>query len=120
MHCQPFEQVDRPEFWELLTYAQHPAPDLKIPHRDAVRRHIMKMGEDSVESTKKMFEVRIESYDCSLYVSFFIYRLMFPERSAYRLMLGLQATIMLSSLLLHIMWTVTEIYIYNLFYLLVI
>jgi hypothetical protein len=41
----------------MLTYAHHPSPTLKIPHRDAIRRRIMKMGEDSVELIKEMFAV---------------------------------------------------------------
>jgi hypothetical protein len=43
----------------MLIYAHHPTPGLKIPHRDAIRRRIMKMGEDSVEATKEMFAVSI-------------------------------------------------------------
>lgn len=54
---QPFEEVDRPQFCKMLRYTHHPAPELKIPHRDAIRRRIMKMGEDSVEATKEMFAV---------------------------------------------------------------
>jgi hypothetical protein len=54
---QPFEEVDRPEFRDMLTYAHHPAPNLKIPHRDAIRRRIMRMGDDCLESTKVMFAV---------------------------------------------------------------
>ena len=53
---QPFE-VDCPEFHNMLTYAHHPAPNLKIPHWDAIKCRIMKMGEDSVEAMKKMFAV---------------------------------------------------------------
>ncbi|SJK99091.1 uncharacterized protein ARMOST_02377 [Armillaria ostoyae] len=54
---QPFEEVDRPEFRNLLSYAHHHSlEDLHIPHRDAIRRQIMKMGEDSIEETRKMFE----------------------------------------------------------------
>ncbi|PPQ80848.1 hypothetical protein CVT25_001973 [Psilocybe cyanescens] len=56
---QPFEEVDRPEFRELLIYAHHPAPDLKIPHCDAVRRRIMKMGKNSIESMKNMFKTAV-------------------------------------------------------------
>ena len=56
---QPFEEVDRSEFRDMLTYAHHPTPNLKIPHRDAIRRRIMKMGEDSVQSTKDMFAMSL-------------------------------------------------------------
>jgi hypothetical protein len=56
---QPFYTVDEPEFRGLLTYIHHPSPNLKIPHRNAVRRRIMKMGACMIEDTKQMFTVRI-------------------------------------------------------------
>ena len=62
---QPFEEVERPEFRALLIYVHHLAPNLKIPHRDAIRRRIMRMCEETIEDTKKMFEVRILSYTLS-------------------------------------------------------
>ncbi len=40
-------------------YTHHPASTLHIPHKDAIRRRIMKMGEDTVEGTKKMFAVGV-------------------------------------------------------------
>jgi hypothetical protein len=55
---QPFDTVDQPEFRDLMTYAHHPLPSLKIPHRDAIKRRIMKIGEDSIATTKQMFLVR--------------------------------------------------------------
>ena len=54
---QTFDEVEKPEFREMLTYAHHPSPTLKIPHRNAIKRRIMQMGEDTVESTKAMFKV---------------------------------------------------------------
>ncbi|SRR5258707_65517 len=54
---QPFYTVDDPKFHSLLTYT-HPLPTLKIPHRDAVKRRIMKMGDNTIEATKHMFKVR--------------------------------------------------------------
>lgn len=41
-----------------MTYVHHPLPSLKIPHRDAIKRRIMKIGEDSIMGTKHMFLVR--------------------------------------------------------------
>ncbi|KAF8815009.1 hypothetical protein BYT27DRAFT_7129337, partial [Phlegmacium glaucopus] len=52
---QPFDTVDNLEFCELMAYVHHPAPELKIPHRDAMKRRIMKMGDDAIESTRRMF-----------------------------------------------------------------
>lgn len=54
---QPFHTVDEPEFRKLLAYTHHCSPELMIPHWNAVRRRVMKMGEDSVESTKELFMV---------------------------------------------------------------
>lgn len=54
---QPFEEVDRPEFRRLLEYTHtHPTP-LHIPHRNAIRSRIMKMGEDTIEGVKRMISV---------------------------------------------------------------
>jgi hypothetical protein len=39
-------------------YTHHHSPNLKIPHRDAIKKRIMKMGEDSIKATKHMFQVR--------------------------------------------------------------
>ena len=55
---QPFSTVDEPEFCTLLAYAHHPSPELKIPHRNAVKRCVMKMGEDTVDATKELLAVR--------------------------------------------------------------
>jgi hypothetical protein len=41
-----------------MSYTHHPAPTIQIPGRHAIRRRAMKMGEDGIEATKKMFEVR--------------------------------------------------------------
>lgn len=54
---QPFYMVDDPEFCEFLSYTHHPSPSLKIPHRDAVKCHIMKMGDNTITATKQMFRV---------------------------------------------------------------
>lgn len=49
--------VDNPEFKELLLYVHHPTPTIKIPGCHAIQRQAMKMGEDGIEVTKKMFAV---------------------------------------------------------------
>jgi hypothetical protein len=54
---QPFYTVDDSEFCKFLSYAHHPLPSLKIPHRDAVKRRIMRMNDDTVTATKQMFHV---------------------------------------------------------------
>ncbi|KAF8222045.1 hypothetical protein L208DRAFT_1324604, partial [Tricholoma matsutake] len=54
---QPLSTVDEPEFCDLLMYTHHPSPNLHIPHQDAIKWRIMKMGEDMIEATKEMFKV---------------------------------------------------------------
>ena len=34
---QPFDLVNNTAFRELVTYIHHPSPELKIPHRDAMK-----------------------------------------------------------------------------------
>lgn len=60
---QPFEEVDRIEFRRLLEYT-HLRP-LHIPHRHAMKRRVMKMGEETVEDVKKM----IGELDCNVSIS---------------------------------------------------
>ena len=57
---QPFDLVNNTAFHKLVTYVHHPAPELKIPHCDAMKRRIMKLGEDTIRSTKGMFAVCTE------------------------------------------------------------
>lgn len=64
---QPFDLVDSAEFREFVTYVHHPSPELKIPHRDAMKRRIIKLGEDTIRSTKQMFTV------CTDFPSYFIF-----------------------------------------------
>jgi hypothetical protein len=52
---QPFDKVEKPEFNRMLYYAHQ--DELKIPGRNAVKRRVMKMGEDVVEETRQMFLV---------------------------------------------------------------
>lgn len=53
---QPFEEVNRPEFQELLEYT-HFRPSLQIPHRGTLRNRVMKMGEDTVAGVQKLISV---------------------------------------------------------------
>ena len=64
---QPFDEVDKQPFRKLLQYVHHPSPkSLRIPHRTAVRTRIMKMGEYTVDSVKKMFSVGYYAYPLSI------------------------------------------------------
>lgn len=54
---QPFDEVEKPEYIDMMNYAHHPATEIKLPGRNGVKRRVMKMGEDTVEGIRKMFEV---------------------------------------------------------------
>jgi hypothetical protein len=67
---QPFDEVEKPEFRQLLEYT-HLRPSLHIPYRGAIRKRIMKMGEDTVEGVKKMIKVSVlqSTHSCHLHLS---------------------------------------------------
>ncbi|KAJ7337592.1 hypothetical protein DFH08DRAFT_812914 [Mycena albidolilacea] len=54
---QPFSAVDDEEFHELLKYTHHPAKKLlKIPHAQAIRTRIDKMGEEMIAALAEIFK----------------------------------------------------------------
>jgi hypothetical protein len=56
---QPFDEVEKPEFIALMEYTHHGSSlNFRVPGRNVVKSRVMKMGEDTVEGTRKMFEVR--------------------------------------------------------------
>lgn len=52
---QPFEEVERVEFKELLEYTHREA--IQFPSLSTVRRRIMKQGIDTVASIQQMVKV---------------------------------------------------------------
>jgi hypothetical protein len=54
---QPFNEVEKEEFVKLMKYAHHPAPSIKLPGWDGIRRRMIKMGEDTITEIHNMFEV---------------------------------------------------------------
>lgn len=55
---QPFNQVDHPAFHALLNYVHlHARKALSIPGRTTIRKRIMKLGEDTIQSMQTMFRV---------------------------------------------------------------
>jgi hypothetical protein len=54
---QPFEEVENPEFSELLNYVNRSGSTLKIPSRFTVKRCVMKMSADGVKELKDTFAV---------------------------------------------------------------
>jgi hypothetical protein len=59
---QPFDEVEKEEFIKLVNYARHPAPSIKIHSREGIQRRVMKMGEETITSTREMFEVGVIHY----------------------------------------------------------
>jgi hypothetical protein len=56
---QPFDEVDKEEFVKLMTYACRPAPSVKLPSREGIRRRVIKMGEDTIAGIHEMFEAGV-------------------------------------------------------------
>ena len=55
---QPFDEVEKPEFIALMEYTHHGSTlNFRVPGRNAIKSRVMRMGEDTVEGTRKMFEV---------------------------------------------------------------
>lgn len=96
---QPFDEVEKPEFIRLMEYTHHGSTlNFKIPGHTAVRTRIMKMGEDTVEGTRKMFSVRPQPLGVDRALILFFRSS--TRRSAYRWMRGRLATSTLSLQLL--------------------
>ena len=53
---QPFDVTENPEFHCLLEYT-HLHPGLYIPSASTIKRHIMKMGEDTIQGINDMIAV---------------------------------------------------------------
>ncbi|KAK7001098.1 hypothetical protein R3P38DRAFT_2796132 [Favolaschia claudopus] len=52
----PFDTVEKPEFIRLMEYTHHGSTlNFAIPGRTAITSRIMKMGDDTIEGTRKMF-----------------------------------------------------------------
>jgi len=54
---QPFSEVNNPAFHDLLQYTYNCGKKLSVPNRQSVKCKIMKMGQNSVEETRKFFKV---------------------------------------------------------------
>ena len=88
---QPFDEVEKPEFIAMMEYAQNHTPpaSFKMPQRDTIRRRVMDMGDETIESIKDMFAVSSSTV--------FLFQLLIVEyrtsKIAWqsRLMRGLQA-----------------------------
>jgi hypothetical protein len=49
--------VEKPEFVALMNFTHHTGGPLKIPQRDAIKRRVIKMGEETIEGVREMFSV---------------------------------------------------------------
>ena len=54
---QPFDEVEKPEFISLMEYTHRSGDSLKMFKRDAVKRRVMKMGDETIEGTHETFSV---------------------------------------------------------------
>jgi hypothetical protein len=54
---QPFTEVEKPGFIAMMHVMHHSGGPFKIPKQDAIKRHVMKMGTDTVEGICAMFQV---------------------------------------------------------------
>jgi hypothetical protein len=54
---QPFTEVEKPEFIAMMHVTHHSGGPFKIPKQDAIKRRVMKMGTDTVEGIRAMFQV---------------------------------------------------------------
>ena len=57
---QPFDEVDKPEFRELLEYCNRYG-EMQIPSRTTIATRVKEMGQETVAATKKMIEVEFET-----------------------------------------------------------
>jgi hypothetical protein len=55
---QPFNEVEKPEFINMVQYAHHSKTKLNLPDRQGIQRRVMNMGESTIEGTQDMFKVR--------------------------------------------------------------
>ena len=52
---QPFDEVEKPKFIDLMEYTHHSGESLKLIKCDAVKRHTMEMGDETIEGVGEMF-----------------------------------------------------------------
>ena len=57
---QPFDEVEKPEFIALMSYAQNhtPPPGYTMPGRFTIKRRAMDMGSNMEDEIRNMFKVR--------------------------------------------------------------
>lgn len=55
---QPFDEVENPEFVTMMNITHHTGGPLKIPGRNAIKRRVMKMGEDTIDGVRDMLSVQ--------------------------------------------------------------
>ena len=54
---QPFDEVEKPEFIEMMQYGHHAVPNFTIPKREGIQRRVMKLGEKTINEIKEIFTV---------------------------------------------------------------
>ncbi|KAG6823237.1 hypothetical protein H0H92_010903, partial [Tricholoma furcatifolium] len=62
---QPFDEVEKPEFIDMMNYGRQSIPDFSLPKRDGVHRRIMTLSDSTVADIKDIFAVGlILIHDC--------------------------------------------------------
>lgn len=54
---QPFDEVEKPEFVNLMEYIHRSGDSFKMPKRDAMKRRVMKLGDETIVEICEMFSV---------------------------------------------------------------
>ena len=54
---QPFDEVEKPEFVNLMEYTHCARDSFKMLKWDGIKHRIMKMGDEMIEGNCKMFSV---------------------------------------------------------------
>jgi hypothetical protein len=65
---QPFDEVEKPEFVNMMNIVHHSGGPFNIPKRDAIKRHVIKMGEETINGVREMFRVSTPYSHCMLYL----------------------------------------------------
>jgi hypothetical protein len=78
---QPFDEVEKPEFIEMMQYGHHAVPNFTLPKREGVQRRVMKLGEKTINDIKGIFTVSFYSFKLLINLLNFHQRLGFRQQN---------------------------------------
>lgn len=67
---QPFNEVKKPEFVNMMNFTHHSGGPLNILKRDGIKQCVVKMGKKTIEGLREMFSVSVilfSSYHVSIH-----------------------------------------------------